>query len=149
MKYWHRISLKPEGRHTVELRHFLNMPEVYYVCRCIIMYIIVLQYFFFTGPRSLWHWSNCRPFRVSFWSIFPNLQRLCKTIDPVLISPIPPCINDERHLYTKCRVVLEGQWPRHVPIAVHDHLRPKNGQSWWSFFFYYLPARVDTSRDPL
>src|SRR5271168_1942137 len=34
MKYWHRISLKPEGRHTVELRHFLNMPEVYYVCRC-------------------------------------------------------------------------------------------------------------------
>src|ERR1700678_3798180 len=45
--------LAPEGGHTVELRHFLNMPEVYYVCRCIIMYIIVLQYFFFTGPRSL------------------------------------------------------------------------------------------------
>src|ERR1700678_220894 len=22
------------GRHTVELRHFLNMPDVYYVCRC-------------------------------------------------------------------------------------------------------------------
>src|SRR5271168_552706 len=28
------LSLKPEGRHTVELRHFLNMLDVYYVCRC-------------------------------------------------------------------------------------------------------------------
>src|ERR1700678_2107979 len=31
IRYWHRISLKPEGRHTVEPRHFLNMPDVYYV----------------------------------------------------------------------------------------------------------------------
>src|ERR1700678_2403486 len=34
IKYWHRISLKPEGRHTVEPRDFLNMPDIYYVCRC-------------------------------------------------------------------------------------------------------------------
>src|SRR5271168_1776128 len=90
MKYWHRISLKPEGRHTVELRHFLNMPEVYYVCRCILSYYST----FSSLGLALYDIDQIvGPFECRFGRFFQTCKGFVKRLIPFYFLQF-------RHVYT-------------------------------------------------